>query len=542
MTVVVEDYYQHAGFTRVVQPDRWKRFETRVEANTRRALDLLREHDVRATFFVLGWIAEQMPQVVRAIVAEGHEVATKGHLHRPLDQMSRDEFRADACRSRLAIERAGGVRVHGYRVAQGTFTPADTWALDVLAEEGFAYDSSFYPRLASIAGQPWRRYIHRHRTGPREIVEVPLASVGVPWLSVPAAGGNYFRQMPDALTRRVIAAWHRRQTSPFTMYFHVWELDPDLPRIEAVGAFTRMRQYRNLDKMEGLLRELLQTYRFTSIADHLGLDPALPVTPEPEKIVVCERDPGGLAPCGHGARMPFTIVIPAFNEEQALPYLKNTLDEVLPAFAKCYDVRLIFVDDASTDATWVRLHELFGDRPDAKLVKLPQNRGVAGAILEGIRQAETEVVGSIDCDCTYDPRQLLAMIPLLTDRVAMVTASPYHPEGRVLNVPAWRLTLSKGLSFLYRRVLRNHLATYTACFRVYRRNAVKDLELKNGGYLGVVELLARLDLNGETVVECPAVLEVRLMGHSKMKLARTVWGHARLLVRVAVAEAGGPMP
>lgn len=155
MTVVVEDYYQHAGFTRVVQPDRWKRFETRVEANTRRALDLLREHDVRATFFVLGWIAEQMPQVVRAIVAEGHEVATKGHLHRPLD-------------------------------------------------------SSFYPRLASIAGQPWRRYIHRHRSGPREIVEVPLASVGVPWLSVPAAGGNYTFASCSATCRGATRACSRR--------------------------------------------------------------------------------------------------------------------------------------------------------------------------------------------------------------------------------------------------------------------------------------------------------------------------------------------
>ena len=108
MTVVVEDYYQHVGFTRVVQPERWKRFEARVEQNTRRALDLLRAHDVKATFFVLGWIAEQMPEVVKAIVAEGHEVATKGHLHRPLDQMSQDEFRADALRSRRAIERAGG--------------------------------------------------------------------------------------------------------------------------------------------------------------------------------------------------------------------------------------------------------------------------------------------------------------------------------------------------------------------------------------------------------------------------------------------------
>jgi len=542
LTVVVEDYYQHAGFTRVVQPERWQRFEARVGQNTRRALDLLRAHDVKATFFVLGWIAEQMPEVVRAIVAEGHEVASKGYLHRPLDRMSPAEFRADAVRSRRAIERAGGVRVHGYRVAQGTFTPSDTWALDVLAEEGFAYDSSFYPRLTNIAGQPWRRYLHRHRAGGREIVEVPLASVGPPWFTLPAAGGNYFRQAPRALTRRVVAAWDRHRPTPFTLYFHVWELDPELPRIEAVGALTRLRQYRNLDRMPGLLGELMSTYRFTSIAAHLGLDPALPVTPDPLEVPPEPRQAPQIPECAPGERTPFSIVIPAFNEEKALPYLKNTLAEVLPAFARCYDVRLVFVDDASTDGTWALMNELFGGRADVKLVKLPENRGVAGAILAGIREAQTELVGSIDCDCTYDPRQLLPMLPLLTDRVAMVTASPYHPEGRVLNVPTWRLTLSKGLSFLYRRVLRNRLATYTACFRVYRRSAVKDMVLKNGGYLGVVELLARLDLAGQTVVECPAVLEVRLMGHSKMKLARTIWGHARLLAKVAVAEAGGPEP
>ena len=286
----------------------------------------------------------------------------------------------------------------------------------------------------------------------------------------------------------------------------------------------------------------MRRHRFTSIADYLGLDPALPVAPEPEAPPEPQRRDSDANQAARGPRTPFSIVVPAFNEEKALPYLKNTLAEVLPAFDATYDVRLVFVDDHSTDGTWAVMNDLFGGRPDVKLVRLPENRGVAGAILAGIREADSELVGSIDCDCTYDPRQLLPMIPLLTDRVAMVTASPYHPEGRVLNVPAWRLTLSKGLSFLYRRVLRNRLATYTACFRVYRRSAVKDVRLKNGGYLGVVELLARLDLAGETVVECPAVLEVRLMGHSKMKLARTVWGHAKLLAKVAVAEAGGPEP
>ena len=132
------------------------------------------------------------------------------------------------------------------------------------------------------------------------------------------------------------------------------------------------------------------------------------------------------------------------------------------------------------------------------------------------------------------------MIPRLEEGVDLVTASPYHRNGRVLNVPAWRLSLSKGLSFLYRRVLHNKLATYTACFRVYRRSAVENLEVREGGFLGVAETLGRLDLAGARVVEHPAVLEVRMLGYSKMKVMRTILGHLRLLVRlVALRRRGG---
>jgi len=230
--------------------------------------------------------------------------------------------------------------------------------------------------------------------------------------------------------------------------------------------------------------------------------------------------------------MAITIVVPLFNEEEALPYLRNTLDEVQADFQKRYDVRFVFVDDGSSDRTWDALQEMFCSRPDCKAVRQPRNSGVAAAILAGIRASETEVVCSIDCDCTYDPRQLLEMIPMLTDGVDMVTASPYHPQGQVLNVPEWRLTLSKGLSFLYRRLLHNRLATYTACFRVYRKSAVERVQVTEGGYLGVVEMLARMDLAGSRIVEAPAVLEVRMMGQSKMKVARTIRGHLGLLARM----------
>jgi hypothetical protein len=163
---------------------------------------------------------------------------------------------------------------------------------------------------------------------------------------------------------------------------------------------------------------------------------------------------------------------------------------------------------------------------------------VAAAILSGIGRAETEIVCSMDCDCTYDPHQLRSLIPMLTDGVDMVTASPYHREGLVRNVPRWRLFLSKSLSSMYRLVLHHRLATYTSCFRVYRRNAMLGLQVREGGFLGVAEMLGRLDLQGGRIVECPAVLEARLLGHSKMKTLRTILGHLRLLIRLGFARLG----
>ncbi|HYL05135.1 MAG TPA: glycosyltransferase family 2 protein, partial [Thermoanaerobaculia bacterium] len=236
------------------------------------------------------------------------------------------------------------------------------------------------------------------------------------------------------------------------------------------------------------------------------------------------------------ARQPVTVVVPCFNEELTLPYLANTLRSVEAALAASYELRFVFVDDGSCDGTWEAMQRTFGGRPGHALVRHAVNRGVAAAILTGIRHADTDVVCSIDCDCTYDPHQLRRLIPLLESGVDLVTASPYHAEGRVYNVPAWRLALSKGLSRLYRLVLRHRLATYTSCFRVYRREAVVDLPVRAAGFLGVAEMLGLLDLAGGRIVECPAALEVRLLGRSKMKVGRTMAGHLRLLARLAAAR------
>jgi polysaccharide deacetylase family protein (PEP-CTERM system associated) len=550
LTVLLEDYFHVGAFNRIIQRGQWYRFETRFEQNTIKALDLLDRYDIKATFFVLGWIADQSPEIVREVARRGHEIASRGYYHRTIRQMTPTEFREDLQRAREALEHASGTRVIGYRAAHRLSATSDMWALDVLAEEGYAYDSSFVPDVRSTQQDARLRFAHQHQCGEKDIWEFPVSTFKLGKYMVPIAGGNYFRQIPHTLLRHAVDHWHRTYDAPFVMYFHVWELDPEQPRISAASTLTRLRHYRKLDKMEWVLQEYFSKYSFVGGAEYLGLSTALdeshaaadvaalapPAQGPPAQIEISSSTSATEAlplPASDG-RTPVSVVVPCFNEELALHYLSNTLKSVEAKLEKDYDLRLIFVDDASTDKTWTSLHELFGSNPNCKFLKHERNEGVAAAILTGLRAAETEIVCSIDCDCTYDPHELRNMIPLLSEGVDMVTASPYHPQGAVRNVPSWRLTLSKVSSFLYRQVLRQKLYTYTSCFRTYRKSAVVDLKVREGGFLGVAEILGRLDLSGAKIVEYPATLEVRLFGWSKMKILRTIAGHLRLLSRLLV--------
>ena len=279
-----------------------------------------------------------------------------------------------------------------------------------------------------------------------EIWEFPLPAFTLGGWSLPIAGGNYARQFPHWLMRRLVAAWMRSQDQPFLFYFHVWELDPDQPRIQAAPLYERIRQYRNLAKMGDIVRYYLGRYRFAGIADHLGL-PLDGVAPaRVRKDVESSELPAELRDEGRAkVRTRVSIVIPCFNEELILPYLANTLENLERSLGSAYDFRYVFVDDGSADGTLPALERIFGNRPGCTLLRHRANRGVAAAILTGIQAADTDVVCSIDCDCTYDPLQLASLIPLLEDGVDMVTASPYHPAGEVRNVPGWRLFLSKSL-------------------------------------------------------------------------------------------------
>ena len=531
LTVVIEDYFQGATFNRLIPRTRWHRFESRLVRNTATTLDLLDEYNLKATFFALGWVADAVPELIHDVVSRGHEIASKGYFHRHIREFSRDEFRDDCARAREALERASGRSVDGYRVAQRWLRPEDLWALDVLAEEGYKFDSSIRPLFRQYAHEPWRRFVHQHHHGEHIILEVPISTAKVMGYDIPIAGANYFRQLPFSLVQRAVRKWDRSVHAPFVMYFHVWELDPDQPKIEAGPFYAKVRQYRNLDRMAAMLRYYFGQYRFTSIGDRLGIA-SRAAMPETLAQTREHRELPVAITSEEVVRIPISIVIPCFNEEKSLPYLSNTLVGVEAELSRAHLVHFIFVDDGSVDETWNLLQDIFGGRANYTLIRHERNRGVAATIMTGIQASPSEVICSMDCDCTYDPHELGTMIAMLSPDVDLVTASPYHSLGRVLNVPEWRLFLSRTLSKMYGLVLRHQLATYTACFRVYRRSAVADIPLSRAGFIGIAELLGRLDLAGSRIVEYPTTLEVRILGRSKMKIVKTIAGHIRLIIEL----------
>ena len=538
LTVTLEDYYHVKAFNRLIHSGQWYRFENRLERNTDRTLELLDETRSKATFFVFGHLAESMPELIRKIVDRGHEVGSRGMYPRDIAQLTPDELLPDLMRSKEAVEQASGHAVRGFRAGEIWNNPDDLWILDLIAEAGYQYDSSFCPWMRRAKDRPDLLLTHRRTVADRDLWVFPISSFSTLGWRLPL-GGNFLRQFPRPLVRHELKRWATSLAVPLVTYFNVWEIDPDQPRIEAAPLLQRIRQYRNLDQMYGLLRETLSDYRFTSVADWLRVAPQVSL----ETIApVATRVSSPAITSGEEPqpRTPATLVVPCFNEANGLAYLRNTLGSVEKRLGDRFDLRFVFVDDCSTDSTFTGLQESFGGRGNCKVVRHDVNGGVAAAIMTGIKAADTEIVCSIDADCSYDPHELAGMIPMLTDDVDLVTASPYHPQGGVLNVAGWRLFLSRSLSGIYRHVLHNNLYTYTSCFRVYRRSAAIRIPINERGFLGVAEFIGRLDLSGSRIVEYPTTLEVRILGRSKMKVLKTIAGQLGLLRKLVAIRLSSP--
>lgn len=281
LTIDLEDYFHVSALAGSIPRSEWAHRPCRVERNTTRLLELFAAHDVKATWFVLGWVAERYPHLVRRLADAGHEVACHGYSHRLVYEQSPAEFREETIRAKALLEDQAQQPVSGYRAASYSITRDSLWALDILAEAGFRYDSSIFPVRHDRYGIPgFERWPHMLRTpAGHPLVEFPLTTWRVAGVDVPIAGGGYFRLYPYALTRAGLRSVNRRDGQAFIFYLHPWEIDPGQPRVRA-SRLSTFRHYNNLARCEARLDRLLGDFMFDRVDSVLaGRGFAAPTSP-----------------------------------------------------------------------------------------------------------------------------------------------------------------------------------------------------------------------------------------------------------------------
>ncbi len=264
MTIDVEDYFHVQAFANVIDRADWDSLPCRIEANTDRILALLDKAGVHATMFTLGWVAERYPQVVRRIVAAGHELASHGHGHQRVDEIGEAAFRADLIRARGLLEDIGGVAVRGYRAPTFSIGPRTPWAYDVLAETGHLYSSSIYPVRHDLYGAPDAPRFP-HQPGQSAVWELPMTTVQLGGQNLPCSGGGYFRLLPYTVFRQGLRRFNAGQQQPGMFYTHPWELDPAQPRIAQAPRLSKFRHYLNLHRAAARMGRLLQDFAWDRV-------------------------------------------------------------------------------------------------------------------------------------------------------------------------------------------------------------------------------------------------------------------------------------
>jgi polysaccharide deacetylase family protein (PEP-CTERM system associated) len=270
-SVDVEDYFQVAALAPAISVESWPTREYRVEANTEVILKLCADKNVRGTFFILGWVAEKSPQLVKRIAAAGHEIACHGFSHQLIYRQTQEVFREETLRSKHFLEDVIGKAVTGYRAASFSITRDSLWALDTLIDAGFEYDSSVFPirhdryGIPGASPEPGRIVAPSKRT----LVEFPMSAAKFFGVQVPVSGGGYFRILPYWVTRAGLKQINQEAGRPFTFYLHPWEVDPGQPRVKGISAFSRFRHYTNLNKCESRLRRVLGDFSFGTMREVL---------------------------------------------------------------------------------------------------------------------------------------------------------------------------------------------------------------------------------------------------------------------------------
>lgn len=276
MSVDVEEYFTIQSLAERVPRDTWPAHPLRADQETLRILDLFDDHGIKATFFVLGWVGERHPRLVREIHERGHEVAAHSYWHRLVFEMSPEEFREDTRRTKALLEDLTGAPVIGYRAPTYSVTRASLWAHEILAEEGFLYSSSIFPITHDRYGIPdYPRFARALQLGERTLWEWPMTTLRVGGKNLPVAGGGYLRLLPAQLVSRALARVNQEEHQPVIVYLHPWEIDPEIPKFRQ-GLLRDLRGYIGLEGMLGKLDHLLQSLHFDRVDRVLGLDARSP--------------------------------------------------------------------------------------------------------------------------------------------------------------------------------------------------------------------------------------------------------------------------
>jgi len=266
LTIDVEDYFHVSAFEDVINPGDWSTCESRVVRNTRNILRILNDVRVRATFFVMGWVAEKYPDIINDIMQQGHEIGCHSYLHRKVYELTPTEFRADTRRAKEILEKLTNTKVVGYRAPSYSITKDSLWALDILEEEGFLYDSSVFPIYHDIYGIPDAPRF-KYTWPENKLTEFPISTAKVLGRNVPVAGGGYFRLLPYWLTERFLRQINEKENQPFIFYLHPWEIDPEQPRIQGARLLSKFRHYNNLTKTADRFKRLLDDFQFGPIGN-----------------------------------------------------------------------------------------------------------------------------------------------------------------------------------------------------------------------------------------------------------------------------------
>ena len=271
MTVDVEDYFHVAAFENNISVQQWDSIECRVERNVDEILALFSEHNIKATFFLLGWVAERYPALIKRVAELGHEVASHGYWHRRATTQTKEEFEDDVKSSKALLEDISGQEVKGYRAPSYSIGRENIWSLDVLKETGYTYSSSIYPVKHDLYGLPEAPrfgFFYKEAGG---ILEIPVTTMQYAGKNLPCGGGGFFRLFPYVYFQWAIKRVNRVDGESGIFYFHPWEIDVDQPRVKGASAKSRFRHYLNLHRMKPRLNKLLQDFNWRRM-DELFLD------------------------------------------------------------------------------------------------------------------------------------------------------------------------------------------------------------------------------------------------------------------------------